>query len=152
MKLRDIMSAPVLTLGASEPASDALARMADARVRHGVVLSRRAVIGVVSERDLGGPSGGLARRRRTVGELMVADPVVAAPDMTIVEAALLLRERAIGCLPVVEKGVLVGIVTRGDVLAALATRRRRTRTTPRREHTDPPRPPFVVTPSREKRP
>jgi CBS domain-containing protein len=163
MKLRQIMSAPVLTVTGSEPASDALARMRDARVRHAVVVSDGRVIGVVSDRDLGGARGGVVRRGRTVRDLMndpgVA-PTVAGPETSVAEAALLLREQRIGCIPVVDCGGLVGIVTRGDVLSALATRRRGKRVRGREGHGSRSehegaaraRPPLVSSPNRDKWP
>jgi len=123
MKLRDIMTTPVLTFGRYEPASDALAFMRDAGVRHAVVLSGTQILGVISERDLGGPHGGRLRVGRNVGELMQGEPVLAEPETSLAQAAELLRDERIGCLPVVERGRLLGIVTRSDVLAAIAERR-----------------------------
>jgi acetoin utilization protein AcuB len=156
MKLREIMSAPVLTVSESEPASDALARMRDARVRHGVVVLDGRVLAVVSERDLGGARGGVVRRGRTVRDLINdpnRSPTVAGPETGVAEAALLLREQRIGCIPVVDGGRLVGIVTRGDVLSALATGRRGNRGRGRaREGAEHARPPLVSSPNRDKWP
>src|SRR4051794_38075737 len=101
-KLRDIMTTPVLSLSPSEPASDALAMMRDEHVRHAPVIEGSVILGVVSERDLGGPYGGALRQHRTVGDLMRRDPVLGAPDMSLVDAAMIVRERRIGCLPIVD--------------------------------------------------
>jgi CBS domain-containing protein len=124
MKLRDIMTTPVLTFGRYEPASDALADMLDAGVRHAVVLAGDEVIGVLSDRDLGGRHGGAMRVGRSVGELMREEPFVVPPDMTVNEAVQMIRAMHIGCLPIVDDGRLIGIVTRGDLLGALASKRR----------------------------
>lgn len=150
MKVRDIMTTPVLTLSRGEPASDALARMRDARVRHGVVVSAGAIVGVVSARDLGDVRGGVLRKGRTVGDLMSRHPVLAPPTMEVTKAALVLREKGIGCLPVVEDGKLVGIVTRGDVLYGLAKRRRAAPRPLEREPSEVARPPLVRSPNRDK--
>ncbi len=152
MKLRDIMSAPVLTLRAGDLASDAAAWMRDVNVRHAPVLEGSEIIGVVSDRDLGGPHGGAARKGRTVGDLMQTDPIVAPPDMDLREAVTTMRQRRIGCLPVVEDGKVVGIVTRSDLLAVLAHVRRRDRELARRVPVDVARPPLVVSPNRDKWP
>lgn len=56
----------------------------------------------------------------TVAELMTRDPVTIAPDETVKAAARTIAERHHNRLPVVEHGRLVGLVTRVDVLAALA--------------------------------
>lgn len=148
VRLRDIMTTPVLKLSPSEPASDALALMRDEHVRHAPVVEEGSILGIVSERDLGGPHGGVARKGRTVRDLMHVNPVLGAPDMCVTDAVVLVRERRIGCLPVVDAGRLLGIVTRSDLLASLADlRRRRTRA---RGAADVPRPPLVVSPTRER--
>ena len=53
-------------------------------------------------------------------DLMTEDPVTVAPDATVREAARLIAREKHNRLPVVEHGRLVGIVTRLDVLDALA--------------------------------
>ena len=54
------------------------------------------------------------------GDMMTADPDTVAPDTTVREAARLIHESGHNRLPVVEDGRLVGVVTRVDVLGALA--------------------------------
>lgn len=151
VRLRDIMTSPVLTLSPTDPASDALALMRDEDIRHAPVVEEGAILGIVSERDLGGPHGGAARRGRTVGDLMRSGAILGAPEMSVTDAVMLVRERHIGCLPIVDAGRILGIVTRSDLLAALAdVRRRKTRTS--RGAADVPRPPLVVSPNRDKWP
>src|SRR3954447_24793856 len=55
-----------------------------------------------------------------VEDLMSAPPVVVEPSTTLHEAAHIIVERGHSRLPVVEHGRYVGLVTRADVLAALA--------------------------------
>jgi acetoin utilization protein AcuB len=45
--------------------------------------------------------------------------ITTRPDAPLAEAALLMSERRVGSLPVVEQGRLVGMLTERDVLAAL---------------------------------
>jgi CBS domain-containing protein len=52
---------------------------------------------------------------------MTPNPVCATPKMTLPEAHHLMDERHIRRLPIVDKGRLVGIVTRGDVRGAEAS-------------------------------
>ncbi|MBN9167099.1 MAG: hypothetical protein BGO98_05375 [Myxococcales bacterium 68-20] len=153
LKLGDIMTTPVLKLAPTEPASDALALMRDEGVRHAPVVEGNLILGIVSERDLGGPHGGLARKNRTVRDLMKTDPALGAPEMSVTDAVVLVRERHIGCLPIVDAGRLLGIVTRSDLLAALADiRRTRSQASVARGGADIPRPPLVVSPNRDKWP
>lgn len=125
MKLRDIMTRDVLTLTPRQTASDALALMRDARVRHAVVTSAGEVVGVVSDRDLGGPHGAVVRKQRSVEDLMRTVVVTATPDTTLADAANIVRANHVGCLPIMDGPRLVGIVTRGDLLDGLATHRKR---------------------------
>ena len=54
------------------------------------------------------------------GDMMTRDPDTVAPDTTVREAARLIHESGHNRLPVVDDGRLVGVVTRVDVLGALA--------------------------------
>jgi CBS domain-containing protein len=57
----------------------------------------------------------------TAADMMTRDPVTVAPDTTIREAGHVIASQGHNRLPVVEHGRLVGVVTRVDVLGALAT-------------------------------
>ena len=56
-----------------------------------------------------------------VKDLMIENPITISPESTIFEAMNLMREHRIGCLPVVKKERLVGIVTEGNFLNITAT-------------------------------
>ena len=56
----------------------------------------------------------------TAEDMMTAEPETVAPDTTVREAARIIHESGHNRLPVVEDGRLVGVVTRLDVLGALA--------------------------------
>jgi acetoin utilization protein AcuB len=84
--------------------------MRSAKIRHLVVVRGRKVLGVLSDRDLG------LGTRESVVDVMTEHAISASPDMTIRKAANLLRGRSVGCLPVMEDGKLVGIVTTTDLL------------------------------------
>jgi acetoin utilization protein AcuB len=51
-------------------------------------------------------------------DVMTKNPITIGPEATLEEAALLMNEREIGCLPVVDKGKLTGIITESDIFAA----------------------------------
>ncbi|MDI6901282.1 MAG: CBS domain-containing protein [Anaerosomatales bacterium] len=52
----------------------------------------------------------------TARDIMTAEPISVAPDLSVTDAARLMVEHRIGALPVVEGGVLVGIVSEGDLI------------------------------------
>lgn len=56
----------------------------------------------------------------TARDMMTPDPETVGPDATIQEAARRIHDTGHNRLPVVEEGRLVGVVTRVDVLGALA--------------------------------
>jgi CBS domain-containing protein len=116
MRLGEIMTREVKKAAPAEPADDAYRRMRLNRIRHLVVMDGKSVVGVVSERDLGGSRGAPLRTGRTVEELMARDVALATPETTIRQAANMLRGRTIGCLPVMAGSKLVGIVTVTDLL------------------------------------
>jgi CBS domain-containing protein len=119
LRIGDIMSTAVETVTAVESADGAYSQMRAQDVHHLVVVEDGGVVGVISERDLGGRGGASLRRDRAVGDLMTSPVVTARPDSTLREAAKLLRGRSIGCLPVLDGRKLVGIVTLSDVLETI---------------------------------
>ena len=113
MRIQDIMRKKVETIEASLPAEAAVERMRQARIRHLVVFRGRELAGIVSDRDVRALPDRGARR---VEDVMSRPAVCANPEMTVRSAANRLRGHSIGCLPVVEDGRLVGIVTTSDLL------------------------------------
>jgi CBS domain-containing protein/gamma-glutamyl:cysteine ligase YbdK (ATP-grasp superfamily) len=57
---------------------------------------------------------------KTVREVMIENPVTVCPETASLEAIRIMRSNQIGCLPVVDAGQLVGIVTSYDFLEASA--------------------------------
>ncbi len=116
MRLQDIMTTEIETIQAVESAEQAWNRMFLADIHHLIVKQGTEVLGIISERDLGGKHGKEVRLNKTVGELMTASPVLASPTMTVKEAANAFRGYTISALPVMEDAELVGIVTITDLL------------------------------------
>lgn len=114
MRVQDVMTQPVETVSAGDLARNALRRMREERIHHLVATRDGKVVGVVSERDL--RALGDSRETMVVEDLMTFPAVTAEPETTLREAANLLRGRSIGCLPVLRKGKLVGIITITDLL------------------------------------
>lgn len=119
MRVQEIMTTPVVTIGPDEPASDAWSRMQKKRIRHLVVTEGSRLLGVISDRDLGGRGGASVRRNRTVRDLMTPEAATVTPGATLRQAANLMRGRLVGSLPVIEDERVVGIVTATDVLDEL---------------------------------
>lgn len=154
MRLRELMSTKVVTTSPRASAAAAWRRMQEERIRHLVVADREGVVGIVAEKHLLVPGSSLARED-AVEDLMTAlDDGAASPDMTLDEAAEVMTETRVGCLPVLDGDELVGVVTATDVLDELGresvaeTRRSRPRAraarAKRRLSDSPRRAPFAA--------
>lgn len=116
-RVSEVMTLLVVTADPGMP----FKRIAELLSRHdvsalAVVDQDRRVVGMVSEADLLGalqaPGVGLA-----AADLMTTEVVTVDPDATLAEAARLMERNAVKRLPVVgEDGLLVGIVSRSDLL------------------------------------
>ncbi len=129
--IRDIMTPEVTTLGRNDSLQLVKDIMTLGRVRHFPVVDDGKVVGVVSQRDLYRASlgsvmkyGEKAQRAFLEGivvkEVMSDPPITIAPHASVQEAARLMMENKIGCLPVLEGSKLVGIVTESDMLKLVA--------------------------------
>jgi len=103
--------------------------MRDNNIRHVPVVSGNRLAGIITDRDLreAAPSpattltrGEIAYQMATtpIKTCMTTDVVWISPDITMVDAARVLMQRKIDCLPVVDNGILVGVVTAIDCLHA----------------------------------
>lgn len=119
MRVRDVMSTQVKSVTARLPADEAWRWMRAERIHHLVVLDGKAIAGVISDRDAGGPQGAAVRAGHDVGELMTRHVVTVTPDTTVKRVANLMRGRSIGCAVVTERGRVAGIVTTSDLLELL---------------------------------
>lgn len=119
MRIQEIMSAHVRWVAPDLDAEEAWQLMRTSGIRHLVVKDGPAVVGILSETDAGGPHGAAARRGLTVGELMDRHVVHVAGDDTVRKAANLMAGHRVGCLPVIDRGRLIGVVTTSDLLAVV---------------------------------
>ena len=129
LRVRDIMTKTVKTVDRNDSLATADDIMRLGRIRHIVVVDEDgALAGVLSQRDLflGGLLKALgygthakanALQMLVVKEAMVSDVVTTTPDTPLPRAAASMLARQIGCLPVVEAGKLVGIITESDFVA-----------------------------------
>ncbi len=119
MRVSEVMTTDVRTVSPTLSAEDAWELMRREQIHHLVVTDASQVVGVLSDRDAGGRSGSKVRNGRTVSELMSPHTVTVEGGETVRKAANLMRGRTIGCLPVMSRGRLVGIVTASDLLQLL---------------------------------
>ncbi len=119
MRVFEVMTTRVKTTPSTAAAADAWDVMRAANIRHLVVKDGPAVVGIVSDTDLGGPNGSAVRAGCSVADLMQRRFASVTPDDTIRKAANLMAGRAATCVPVIRAGRLLGVVTAADLLALL---------------------------------
>jgi len=128
---RDLMTPEPDTVSPSATLREALALMNVADDRQLPVVDNGRLVGIVTNRDirlaLDSPlidKDSFMRMQllheHTVSECMTAYPVTVAPDTPVHKVAKILMNNKFGGLPVVEDGVLVGIITITDLLRQMA--------------------------------
>ena len=132
LSVQDVMTQDVRTVERNHKLSTVDDVMRLGRVRHVLVVNETGDLeGIVSQRDLfhGGLLKALGYGTRAkehaldallVKEAMNTEPITTTPDASLQSAARLMAEHKIGCLPVLEAGRVVGIVTEGDFVLLAA--------------------------------
>lgn len=132
MRVEDVMTREVVTLGPEDTLRTAVNVVQRNRIRHIPIVEGERLVGIVTDRDIkrATPSlhGGASQDdfNRTLDELtlshvMTRDPLSVHPGTTVKDAAALLIDRKYGALPVVDGDALVGIVSDIDLLRVLHT-------------------------------
>ena len=138
MKVSDLMTTAVVSVTPDMDLKEAASLLVEKRISGVPVVDHsNEVVGVLSEADILVKAGGTAARHgllrwfvepdlgledkiraETVAEAMSAPAVTIAPTRPVFEAARLMVTENVNRLPVVENGVLTGILTRADVVRA----------------------------------
>lgn len=109
-RIGDSMSTGIVSVVPSVTIADAREVAHGRKVRHLLVTSKRDLVGVACLCDLAP-----AVEAQPIASCMASPVVTISPDATLDFAAEVMRNRRVGCLPVVAAGDLLGIVTRGDL-------------------------------------
>ncbi|HXX83165.1 MAG TPA: CBS domain-containing protein [Casimicrobiaceae bacterium] len=146
MKAKDVMTHCVVSIGPEAPILDAIARMISHQVSGMPVIDADGKLaGMVTEGDflrrteigteapqrrwlelLLGPASRAEEYARSHGrkvqEVMSRNVVAASKETPLTELVELMEEHGIKRIPVTEEGRIVGIVSRADLMSALAER------------------------------
>jgi CBS-domain-containing membrane protein len=125
--VRDLMSQPAVTVGPTGPLREVIQLMEAKNIRHVAVVDSGRLLGLLSHRDVlrsqeGSLSGALSTEQTHMNRwiearwVMTKEVRTVYPDTPALEAALTLRSHGYGCVPVVEQGKLVGMLTDSDFL------------------------------------
>jgi len=120
------MTQPVITVAPTSPLREVIERMDTKHIRHVAVADDSGrLLGLISHRDVlrsqeGSLSGALSSEQVHMNRwiearwVMTKEVRTVYPDTPALEGALTLRSCGIGCVPVVERGRLVGMLTESD--------------------------------------
>jgi CBS domain-containing membrane protein len=125
--VREIMMGSPVTLKPNDTLDLANDVISLGRIRHIPVVEDGKLVGLLSERDLIGAAAshifGLKQKSKSallksvlIKNVMKKRLITVKPETPIKEAAHLLAEKKIGCVPVVSDGAIVGLVTTTDIL------------------------------------
>ena len=131
MKVRELMSTDVAIVARNDTLTVADDIMSKQRIRHLPVLEGGRLVGILTQRDLfhAGLSTAMGFGQKAqkdflvtvpVKEVMTDEVVTIGPDEDVKVAARIMLERKIGCLPVVDSGKLVGLLSESDFLRLVA--------------------------------
>jgi CBS domain-containing protein len=125
----EVMHSPVVTLAPGDDLSEAVSRCANWRIRHIPVVQDEDLVGIVSDRDIrlaigkalvadakAQKDGDVYVETTTVKDIMSTDVVTIEPSDMISECVPLMLGHRISALPVCLEDMLLGIVTRTDIL------------------------------------
>ena len=129
MKVRDLMTISCVTAPPTMPVLEARQLMIEKRIRHLLVSEGPKLVGIVTDRDirlnLPSPATSLSvweinylLARMTLASVMTKNVVTVESSREATEAGQLMLDHKIGALPVVDRGLLVGIITETDLLRA----------------------------------
>ncbi|MBN2140958.1 MAG: CBS domain-containing protein [Desulfovibrionaceae bacterium] len=128
IRVRDLMSKKVFTLFETDDLGSARSLMSLQRIRHIPIISEdNHFTGLLTHRDI--LSATISRLAEVdaetqeeidagipIREIMRQNVSTIGPDVDIKDAAGILLTNKYGCLPVIEDGLLVGIITEADFL------------------------------------
>jgi len=125
-QLLDNKPAAIHAVSTDTPVIDAIRVMARERIGAVLVMDGVRLLGIVSERDYARKIvlEGRSSRETQVNAIMSADVVTVSPEQNVADCMEIVSERRIRHLPVVEDGTVIGMVSIGDLVAAVIAEQR----------------------------
>lgn len=102
-------------------AYDALELLADKNIGAVLVMEGTRLVGIFSERDYARKVilRGKSSKTTQVAALMTGPAIFARLDMTLRDCMILMTDNHVRHLPIVEDGLVVGVISIGDVVSAI---------------------------------
>jgi len=124
------MTRKVFTVAPDDSVTDVVRIMKEQGIKHIPVVKDGRLKGIISDRDIKEFSPSRATTldmyelhyllaNTKVLELMKTKVITTSPEVPVEEAAMLMYDQGVGCLPVLEGGILVGIISDRDIFRVL---------------------------------
>ena len=125
MKIRQILQGKTVnalySVGSDETVLDALRLMADKNIGAVLVIDQNVLTGIFSERDYARKI--ILKDRHSddtrIADVMTPNVITIEPDQTMEECMVIMSDKHIRHLPVMDKGELIGIISINDVVSAI---------------------------------
>ena len=115
MNAKEIMTRDIITVSPSMKIKDLAMTLIKNQISGAPVASRDGkILGVVSEADI------ISKKGKDVRAIMSKKVISVSEDATVEEVAQLMTTHAIKRLPVMKDSAIVGIVSRADIVSAIA--------------------------------
>ena len=130
MLIKEIMTTRVATVSMDDRLGVIKEIFEQAHFRHLLVLEEEVLVGVISDRDLlralspyldtdAEMNRDTETLNRRAHQIMSRQPITISPESSLQEASAIMLEQHVSCLPVLENGALVGIVSWKDLLRVM---------------------------------
>ncbi len=121
MKAKEIMNKPVLATTPQASVRDIAAKLVVSKISGMPVADRGGtVLGIITEADiLRALIEGKRLETLTARDIMSTDLVTADVEATMADVMKLLNEEGVLRVPVTDRGLLVGIISRADIIRAV---------------------------------
>ncbi|MBM4140913.1 MAG: CBS domain-containing protein, partial [Nitrospira sp.] len=130
MFVSDWMTKKVFTISPDDSLIDAASLLKEKKIKHLPVLKDERIVGILSDRDIKDYSPSKSTSldifeihyllaKTQIRDVMKTKVITTTPDTPIEVAAILMNDHNIGCLPVIEKDRLVGIISDRDIFKVL---------------------------------
>ncbi len=120
MKVVELMNKNVITCHPSETLNIIINKLELFKIAGMPVVDKGKLVGIISQSDIlkGLKAGSIADQ--SVADVMTPDVITVPPTESAILVAKLMVEKHINRIPIVESDKVVGIVTRGDIIKAVA--------------------------------
>ena len=120
MKVVELMNKNVITCHPSETLNIILNKLELFKIAGMPVVDKGRLVGIISQSDIlkGLKAGDISEQ--SVEDVMTAHVITVPPTESAIVVAKLMVEKHINRIPIVDNDKVVGIVTRGDIIKAVA--------------------------------